>query len=55
MEEADPYPGLDMEERTYLALHDGMMKMYRDNDHKCLRVAAKLLTVSWMHCPCHAG
>ncbi|KAF2130557.1 hypothetical protein P153DRAFT_430732 [Dothidotthia symphoricarpi CBS 119687] len=43
--EDDPNSGLDMEERTYIALHDAMMKMYANHDGRgCFRLAAQLLT-----------
>lgn len=46
MKEDDPYKGLNATSRTYVGLHDAMMKMYFDKKHtECLELAAKLLTV----------
>lgn len=41
----DPFAELDNESRTCIALHDAMMKLYFDKEHKkCVELAEKLLS-----------
>lgn len=43
----DPFAELDNESRTYIALHDAMVKLYFDKEHKkCVELAEKLLSKS---------
>lgn len=41
----DPYGDLDHQSRTYIALHDAMMKFYKEKKYKeCVQLAERLLT-----------
>ena len=41
----DPFGDLDHQSRTYIALHDAMMKFYEDKKYKeCVQLAERLLT-----------
>jgi hypothetical protein len=44
----DPYGhlNLDNEERTYVALHDTMMNLYKNKNKQAFRIATQLLAVS---------
>ncbi|KAF4548103.1 Hypothetical protein D9617_32g092230 [Elsinoe fawcettii] len=45
MQEHDPFADLDAESRVYIGLHNAMMHLFQQGNHReCLRLAAQLLT-----------
>jgi hypothetical protein len=49
----DPYAHLDLdnEERTYVALHDTMVSLYKNQNKQAFRIATQLLPVSVTYPP----